>query len=392
MSTDFFATLPVHRRFEALADDAAYTPVPDDWWVCTADIEGSTAMVEAGRYKIVNTIGAAVVAAQMNARGEGAPEFPFTFGGDGAALAVAPHWSHEAREALAATRRWALDAYGVTLRAAMRTVGELRADGHDVRIARYVAHAAETDIDAESAEVSYAMFEGGGLGALEAAMKTGLHTVEIAAPGTTPDLTGLSCRWSPVASENGQIVSLIVVPVPGTQREAVSRIYTRVNSIASGLARGGRPLGDEGPRLSALPANIAIELRNHRPNRVPRAIRAGGIALEQLFGWALQASGRTAGRFDPRRYSRVVARNSDYRKISDRLMMTIDCDRATLGRLRRLLDRARRDGIVTYGLSEQDEAIVTCIVPSRVRDDHIHFVDGAAGGYTAAARNMETSR
>jgi hypothetical protein len=28
---------------------------------------------------------------------------------------------------------------------------------------------------------------------------------------------------------------------------------------------------------------------------------------------------------------------------------------------------------------------MTCFVPSALRPDHVHFVDGAAGGYAAAA-------
>ena len=28
---------------------------------------------------------------------------------------------------------------------------------------------------------------------------------------------------------------------------------------------------------------------------------------------------------------------------------------------------------------------MTCIVPSFMRDDHLHFVDGADGGYTRAS-------
>jgi len=50
-----------------------------------------------------------------------------------------------------------------------------------------------------------------------------------------------------------------------------------------------------------------------------------------------------------------------------------------------VLKRAQADGIVSYGLFEQDEAIMTCIVPAVSRDDHVHFIDGAAGGYTSAA-------
>jgi hypothetical protein len=32
--------------------------------------------------------------------------------------------------------------------------------------------------------------------------------------------------------------------------------------------------------------------------------------------------------------------------------------------------------------------MVTCFVPSAMTDDHVHFVDGAAGGYARAAAAM----
>ena len=32
---------------------------------------------------------------------------------------------------------------------------------------------------------------------------------------------------------------------------------------------------------------------------------------------------------------------------------------------------------------------MTCFVPSPTRPDHVHFVDGAMGGYAAAARAVK---
>jgi hypothetical protein len=34
---------------------------------------------------------------------------------------------------------------------------------------------------------------------------------------------------------------------------------------------------------------------------------------------------------------------------------------------------------------------MTCIVPSIVRDDHFHFIDGADGGYTRAAEAIKAA-
>lgn len=93
--------------------------------------------------------------------------------------------------------------------------------------------------------------------------------------------------------------------------------------------------------------------------------------------------------FDPAHYTKTVGRNADFRKFDDGLKMTLDCDARTQSRLRAVLDRAARKGITRYGLHEQDEAMMTCIVPSILSDDHVHFIDGATGGYTAAAAQIK---
>ena len=80
MSADFYATLPPVERFERLADDHAYAPVPDDWTVVLTDVVGSTEAVRAGRYRDVNYVGAASIAAVLNASGRA--DLPFVFGGD----------------------------------------------------------------------------------------------------------------------------------------------------------------------------------------------------------------------------------------------------------------------------------------------------------------------
>jgi hypothetical protein len=53
------------------------------------------------------------------------------------------------------------------------------------------------------------------------------------------------------------------------------------------------------------------------------------------------------------------------------------------------LSRAQREGIARYGLHRQQSALLTCIVPSPVTADHMHFVDGADGGYARAAEMLK---
>lgn len=95
----FYDGLPVFRAFDDLADPALYRPLPADWWIGLSDVVHSTQAIAAGRYKVVNVVGAAPIAALTNALQR--REFPFAFGGDGASFAVPPENADAAREALA---------------------------------------------------------------------------------------------------------------------------------------------------------------------------------------------------------------------------------------------------------------------------------------------------
>ena len=69
--------------------------------------------------------------------------------------------------------------------------------------------------------------------------------------------------------------------------------------------------------------------------------------------------------------------------------MTLDCSPALADRIAALLSAAEAAGTARCGTHRQSAALMTCFVPSPTRSDHVHFVDGAAGGYAAAARAVK---
>src|SRR5437763_15989813 len=208
----FYGSIPVFRGFSSLMDPKLYSRLPDDWVIGVADIVESTKAIAAQRYKAVNMAGAAVIAAVTNAL-EGR-EFPFVFGGDGASFAVAPGDLDRAREALAATATWVREDLDLKMRVALVPVSAIRAQGFDVRVARF----------GPSPNLSYAMFSGGGLGWAEAAMKRGEIAVEAAPRGTQPDLSGLSCRFEEIPAARGIILSVLVVPAPDADAAAFRKL------------------------------------------------------------------------------------------------------------------------------------------------------------------------
>ncbi len=371
----FYDDLPQHRRFEDLANQDLFTPLPDDWVIGTSDIIGSTQHVQAGRYKTVNMVGAAVISAQINAHKP--QSFPFVFGGDGAAFAVPEAHASAAAAALQATQSWADREFDVRLRTALTPMADIRAAGHDVTVARYRV----------SDGVDYAMFSGGGVTWAEDEMKAGRIGLPPAAPDAQPDLTGLSCRWSHMPAQRGQIVSIVVVPA-GTGGPAYASAVQEVLHLAQSLERGGHPAPQIGPGVKWPPAGAALEAHAQRKDGSLNAARRVAL-FESFVAWALIKTGLKIAGFDARRYRRVVGDNADFRKFDDGLKMTLDCDSDTAKQLRDRLDQAQKAGSLRYGWHAQDEAMMTCIVPAIDRDDHVHFVDGAGGGYTQAASNMK---
>ena len=371
----FYGGIPVFRGFGSLMDPALYSPLPDDWTVGVADIVESTKAIANQRYKAVNMAGAAVIAAVTNAL-EGR-EFPFVFGGDGASFAIAPADLARAREALAATAIWVKEDLDLVMRVALVPVKAVRAQGFDVRVARF----------GPSPNLSYAMFSGGGLGWAEAAMKRGEFAVPAAPPGTQPDLSGLSCRFEEMPSTRGLILSVLVVPAQGADPVAFRKVIEDVIDLVERSPDAGRPVPPEGPPLRWPPAGVEYEARAARGG--PLLVRRTFVLATTLWAYVVMRFGIKVGNFVPKAYVQQVVENSDFRKYDDGLRMIIDCTPELERALTQRLVTAASSRIVRYGLHRQDAAMMTCFTPSVMRSDHVHFIDGARGGYASAATALK---
>jgi hypothetical protein len=374
-SDTFYGRIPVFRGFSSLMDPALYSALPDDWSIGVADIVESTKAIAEARYKAVNMAGASVIAAVANAL-EGR-EFPFVFGGDGASFAVSPDDLARTRDALAATAIWVEESLNLMMRVALVPVAAVRAQGFDVRVARF----------GPSPNLSYAMFSGGGLGWAETAMKRGEFAVPAAAPGTQPDLTGLSCRFEEIPSVRGLILSVLVVPARGADPPAFRKLIEDVITLVERSPDAGRPVPPGGPPLRWPPAGADFEARAARGGSLLK--RRAAVLTFTLFAYLIMRFGISVGGFVPKTYVRQVVENSDFRKYDDGLRMILDCTPELEAALTRRLTLAASAGVVRYGLHRQDAAMMTCFTPSALRSDHVHFIDGARGGYASAATALK---
>lgn len=379
MKKNFYEDLPSFSNFDEVVENERYSPLPDDWCVGVSDVVNSTGAIAEGRYKVVNMAGASVISAVMNELGH--ELFPFVFGGDGAGFGIPGTYRDRVERVLAACQVWSSEEIGLSLRAAVVPVPYIRAAGHDVTVARFQP----------SADISYAMFSGGGMAWAEAQMKDNIYNVVPAPPGSRPDLTGLSCRFRPLKARNGDIMSLLVLPVAGVGPAAFAGLIAEILLILERTTgRQGHPVAPEGPRFVWPPQGTNIETRT--PGVAQKTRSRLSIFLEHLIPWLLQLTGARMKRFDPAAYRRETAGNTDFRKYDDGLKLTVDCPAETIEEIEKLLMAAEVAGIAEYGLHRQDQALMTCIVPSPFTKDHMHFVDGAAGGYAKASEMLKAAR
>jgi len=373
----FYGSIPVFRGFDRLMDPALYSPLPDAWMIGVADIVESTRAIANQRYKAVNMAGAAVIAAVTNAL-EGR-EFPFVFGGDGASFAVAPADLEAARAALAATATWVGEDLDLSMRVALVPVKAVRAQGLDIRVARF----------GPSPNLSYAMFSGGGLGWAEAAMKRGEFAVAAAPPGEQPDLSGLSCRFEEIPSTRGLILSVLVVPAKGADPSMFRKAVEDIIDLVERSPDAGRPVPPGGPEIRFPPKGMEFEARAARGGSLLR--RRSIVFATSLWAYVVIRFGIKVGNFVPKTYLQQVVENSDFRKYDDGLRMILDCTVELERALTQRLAQAASNGIVRYGLHRQDAAMMTCFTPSVMRSDHVHFIDGARGGYASAATALKAT-
>ena len=115
------------------------------------------------------------------------------------------------------------------------------------------------------------------------------------------------------------------------------------------------------------------------------------LRVRIFIAWLFFLTNTSTSEINPDEYRAEVSSNTDFRKFDDGLKLTLDCDEPMAVKIEALLEKARKDKILHYGTFWQKEAMMTCIVPSTATNDHMHFVDGASGGYAQASIMLKKS-
>lgn len=378
----FYATLGEVTDFASVMQPGAYSTVPSSYWIALTDVRGSTKAIEAGRYKDVNAVGVASIIALINALRD--VELAYVFGGDGATILVPGSRRQAAERALRGARWLAREAFALELRVGLVPLSELMDAGGVAKVAKFRA----------SEHTRLAMFSGAAFSLAERWLKDPEQGAryEVSADGEREaNFEGFECRWRPIDSQRGTMVSLLVA-ARDEQEAARASTYARVlRELERRMdPERCRPVHKEHLHMLGPFADYSVEarIRAGEPDRPSVAAAKKEARLRTQTARVLRLLGKEAGGFNPHRYMQELEQNTDFRKFDELLRMVVDLSASECSSIRAYLESERQGGAIAYGLHQAPAALMTCLVRS-YSGDHVHFIDGAEGGYALAAKELK---
>jgi hypothetical protein len=367
----FYSNLPINKipLSQLLVENQLFKEVPADWHVIITDIKSSTAAVNAGLHENVNLIATGSIVTVLNIAFKANISVPFFFGGDGATFIVPPNIVTDVMKSLLKYRDNTFQNFNLNLRAGIVAVDEIYKKGHTLNISRF----------SSSGTFSIPIVLGDGLAYAEQIIKGDNYL--LSGHDTTSDeidLSGMQCRWDKIEPpENSEeVVTLIVIAQDcALQSKVFSKVIHHLDQIY-GSAEKRQPISVSKLIFRTSFNSLGEEMRH----------RLGKIKIFELIkSWFINIYGYIYFRTESgKNYLKQLVEMSDTLVIDGRINTVITGTEQQRLALQKELDKIEKEGMILYALYVSGESIMSCYVRD-LEDDHIHFVDGAEGGYTKAA-------
>ena len=370
----FLENLETRTEFTDVFDTSHYRELPDDWLIIASDVQGSTKAIDAGKYKEVNTIGATCIIACINACK--ASNICYQFGGDGAFVASSPENLQDLKEALITCNKIAVSQFELGLRVQIWRYADFKKHGGIIKVVKYRVGEAQ----------NIYMFSGNGIEMSDLWLKGDAPEKGLINPDDfegvfRPEVTeGLECRWNPLVSKRGSMVTAIIKPIT----DDIS-ILNELHELIDGFGDGdSRLIQNKNINTSWPPKQYYAEWKvrtGHlgRWERFTTYVKTlGFILLVTPIVWLFKSK-------IP--YVQELQAQTDFEKYDGTLRFVRDLTKQEYGILEAKLEELYKSDKIVYGLHKSLTALMTCMVMSQ--EDHLHFIDGDDGGYAMAAKQLK---
>lgn len=371
----FYSDIPAQRLRlgDLLLRSDLFYKVPDSWSIIITDIRNSTQAVFGGQHETVNLLATGSIVTVLNLAYKQKLSVPFFFGGDGATFLVPPALCDEAMGALGVFQENTLRDFGLDIRVGKVPVQTISDQGKLLRISKF--H--------HSNAFSIPVIAGDGLLFAEQIVKGPDYPIEdFPKPGSAPDLSGMQCRWDQILppEDKEEIVTLLVLAKDiSNQSRVFSAIMNRIDAVY-GNARARQPISVPKLRQKTTFGKLRAEMR----------VRLGKIKLlellrEKLISWYAYIYFRT---LRGKRYLESLVDMSDTLVLDGKINTVITGNAKQRAQLEAFLQTLEHSGEILFGMHTSRASVMSCYVRD-LEDGHIHFVDGAEGGYTMAAKMLK---
>lgn len=367
----FYSRLPVNAipLSELLMEEHLFFKVPDNWHVLITDVKNSTQAAMDGKHQTVNLVATGSIVAALNVAFKDNILVPFFFGGDGATFIIPPTLLDATIAALQQHRENTRKNFDLDMRVGQVPVTEIYADGHELKIGKLKT----------SQLFNIPVLLGDGLTYAERKIKGHeINYPELPATIEELDMSGMHCRWDKIKPpvSNNEVVSLLVIAKEGNQQSGVFKKVMEAIDTIYGTQEARKPISINKLRMVGSFKKISAEMKT----------RLGSFNAWYLVRtWVTTTLGKIYFRTKKGKdYLYKLVDMSDTLVIDGKINTVITGTRAQREKLNEVLEALEQEGKVLFGLHVSTESVMSCYVRN-LDDQHVHFIDGADGGYTKAA-------
>ncbi|OSZ80050.1 hypothetical protein CAP36_01950 [Chitinophagaceae bacterium IBVUCB2] len=366
----FYSRLPVNEipLSDLLTEEHLFYNIPDDWHVLITDVKNSTQAAMDGRHQTVNLVATGSIVAALNVANKNNILVPFFFGGDGATFIIPPSLLESTLNVLHQHRENTQKNFDLTLRVGHVPVADVYNEKSELKVSKLKT----------SQRFTIPVILGDGLTFAEKKIKS---TAEL--PGSDIylqelDMSGMHCRWDKIKppATNFEIISLLIIAGKGIRQSEVFRDVMMAIEKIYGNSVNRKPISIDKLRMKATFEKVAAEMRT----------RLGGFSMIYLVKtWFTSLLGKAYFKTKKgKEYLYKLVDMSDTLVIDGKINTVISGTANQREELETVLIQMEQEKKIVYGLHVSSESVMSCYVRN-MDDQHIHFVDGADGGYTKAA-------
>ena len=367
--------LPLAEVFKA----EYFSDIPGSWFAIIADVKNSTAAVNAGKHNDVNLVAASSLVVCLNIAKAAKIEIPFFFTGDGGTVFVPAIILPEVLQGLKTHNENSIKNFQLEIHFGCISLTSIKEAGYSIQICKVQV----------GKNFTKAVIIGNALKYAEQVIKESTNNEDLTeTTDTLLNMDGLECRWDKIKApgEMNEIVCYLIEANDHKKQVTVyGNVLQKMDEIFGGLDKRN-PLSIDRLKLmlsvNKLKKEMLVRFGKWKKNYFTAAFLRTFIGqLYFRFNWRIN-------NLRGQQYLEQVITNADTLTIDGRINTIISSSMEKRIKFVEFLNAEEKAGNLIFGHFISRESVMTCYIENR-DEKHIHFVDGADGGYTEASKELK---